>query len=116
MNCFIHSKALPTLLLIRVAIFGLTVPKLCQILLLHRGCARIQRHLIGLVVDFLQSLSNREDLRWLQVSSNWNGADSGLAGVSKTSWRLPERRDATQLLAFAFNYLPPGLFWAFTCF
>jgi hypothetical protein len=28
----------------------------------------------------------------------------------------PERRDATQLLAFAFNYLPPGLFWAFTCF
>jgi hypothetical protein len=34
-------KHFPTLLLIRVVIFGLTVPKLCQILLLNRGCARI---------------------------------------------------------------------------
>ena len=50
-------KHFPTLLLIRVIIFGLNVPKLCQILLLNRGCARIQRHLIGLAVHFLQSLS-----------------------------------------------------------
>jgi len=33
------------------------VPKLCQMLLLNRGRARIQRHLIGLAVHFLQSLS-----------------------------------------------------------
>ena len=46
-------KHFPTLLLIRVVIFGLTVPKLCQILLLNRGCARIQWHLIGLAVHFL---------------------------------------------------------------
>jgi len=50
-------KHFPTLLLIRVVIFGSTVPKLCQILLLNRGCARIQRHLIGLAVHFLQGLS-----------------------------------------------------------
>src|SRR6266436_4976129 len=50
-------KHFPTLLLIRAVIFGLTVPKLCQILLLNRGCARIQRHLIGLAVHFVQSLS-----------------------------------------------------------
>ena len=35
----------------------LTVPKLCQILLLNRDCARIPRHLIGLAVLFLQSLA-----------------------------------------------------------
>jgi hypothetical protein len=29
------------------------VPKLCQILLLNRGRARIQRHPIGLAVHFL---------------------------------------------------------------
>src|SRR6266700_6390664 len=47
-------KHFPTLLLIRVVIFGLTVPKLCQILLLNRSCARFQRHLVGLAVHFLQ--------------------------------------------------------------
>src|SRR6266567_9483737 len=50
-------KHFPTLLLIRVVIFGLTVPKLCQILLLNRSCARFQRHLVGLTVHFLQGLS-----------------------------------------------------------
>jgi hypothetical protein len=50
-------KHFPTLLLIRVVIFGLTVPKLCQVLLLNRSCARIQQHFIGLAVHFLQSLS-----------------------------------------------------------
>ena len=50
-------KHFPTLLLIRVVIFGLTVPKLCQILLLNRGCARTQRHFIGLAVHLLQGLS-----------------------------------------------------------
>ena len=49
-------KYFPTFL-IRVVIFGLTVPKLCQILLLNRGCARIQGHLMGLAIHFLQSLS-----------------------------------------------------------
>src|SRR6266446_4661345 len=50
-------KHFPTLLLIRVVIFGLTVPKLCQILLLNRSCARFQRHLVGLAVHFLEGLS-----------------------------------------------------------
>ncbi len=50
-------KHFPTLFLIRVVIFGLTVPKLCQILLLNRDCARILRHLIGLAVHLLESLS-----------------------------------------------------------
>src|SRR5207253_10191938 len=36
---------------------SLTVPKLCQILLLNRSCARFQRHLVGLTVHFLQGLS-----------------------------------------------------------
>jgi hypothetical protein len=76
---------------------------------------RIKNSMLTGIREVLIS-SNREDLRWLQVSSNWSGADSGLAGVSKTSWRLLEKRDATQLLAFAFNYLPSGLFWAFACF
>ena len=50
-------KHFPTLLLIRIAIFFLTVPELCQILSLDRRCARIQRHLVGLTVHFLQGLS-----------------------------------------------------------
>src|SRR5260370_37860016 len=50
-------KHFPTLLLIRLLIFCLAVPKLCQILLLNRGCARIQRHLIGLAVYFFLCLS-----------------------------------------------------------
>src|SRR5260370_31481723 len=33
-----------------------TVPKLCQILLLNRSCARFQRHLVGFAVHFLQGL------------------------------------------------------------
>ena len=41
----------------------MAVPKLCQILLLNRGCARIQRPLIGLAVHFLQSFSLLESLR-----------------------------------------------------
>src|SRR5713101_4372359 len=47
----------PTLLLIRVVIFGLTVPKLCQILLLNRGCARIQG--ISLAWRFIFSKASR---------------------------------------------------------
>src|SRR5882672_7735839 len=50
-------KHFPTLLLVRGLIFGLTVPKLCQILLLNRACARIHRHLIDLPVHFLQGFS-----------------------------------------------------------
>jgi len=46
-------KHFPTLLLISMVIFGPIVPKLCQILLLNRGCARFQRHLVGLAVHFL---------------------------------------------------------------
>ena len=57
MTALFILKHFPTLLLIRVVIFGLTVPKLCQILLLNRGSARIQRHLIGLAVHFLHSFS-----------------------------------------------------------
>ena len=53
MTALIILKHFPTLLLIRGVIFGLTVPKLCQILLLDRGRASIQRHLIGLAVHFL---------------------------------------------------------------
>src|SRR5260370_24099825 len=55
MTALFILKHFPTLLLIRVVIFGLTVPKLCQILLLNRGCARIQRYLIGLAVYLLQA-------------------------------------------------------------
>jgi hypothetical protein len=57
MTALFILKHFPTLLLIRLVIFGLTVPKLCQILLLNRGYARIQRHLIGLAVHLLQGLS-----------------------------------------------------------
>src|SRR5438445_9040473 len=57
MTALFILKHFPTLLLIRVVIFCLTVPKLCQILLLNRGCARFQRHLVGLAVHFLQGLS-----------------------------------------------------------
>ena len=58
-NCFIHSKALPNFTATPIHRFWWwwTVPKLCQILLLNRGCARISRHLIGLAVHFLQALS-----------------------------------------------------------
>src|SRR5207249_6936914 len=57
MTALFILKHFPTLLLIRVVIFCLTVPKLCQILLLNRSCARFQRHLVGLTVHFLQGLS-----------------------------------------------------------
>src|SRR5216684_7504346 len=57
MTALFILKHFPTLLLIRVVIFGLTVPKLCQILLLNRSCARFQRHLVGLTVHFFQGLS-----------------------------------------------------------
>jgi hypothetical protein len=53
MTALFILKHFPTLLLIRVVIFGLTVPNT----LLNRGCARIQRHLIGLAVHLLQGLS-----------------------------------------------------------
>src|SRR2546426_9094792 len=57
MTALFILKHFPTLLLIRLVIFGLTVPKLCQMLLLNRSCARFQRHLVGLTVHFLQGLS-----------------------------------------------------------
>src|SRR5437762_14302921 len=57
MTALFILKHFPTLLLIRLVIFGLTVPKLCQVLLLNRSCARFQRHLVGLRVLFLKTLS-----------------------------------------------------------
>jgi hypothetical protein len=54
MTALFILKHFPTLLLIPVVIFGLTVPELCQILSLDRCCARIQRHFVGLAVHLLQ--------------------------------------------------------------
>jgi len=48
-DCFIHSKALSN----STPNISRHFWPLCQILLLNRGCARIQRHLIGLAVHFL---------------------------------------------------------------
>ena len=51
------------LLLVRIIVFSSTVPRLFQIFVLNRGCARIPRHLIGLAVCLLQSLSYLRGVR-----------------------------------------------------
>jgi len=90
-------KHFPTLLLIRVVIFGLTVPKLCQILLLNRGCARIQRHLIGLAVHLLQGLSLHLQFHLNRAGKiskplGWNPFCSSLASIRTVYRRLRHRQ------------------------
>src|SRR5712664_836599 len=57
MHCFTHSKALPNFTPNPSRHFRSHCAKTVPNTLLNRGCARIQRHLIGLAVHFLQSLS-----------------------------------------------------------
>ena len=71
-------KHFPTLLLIPFVIFGLAVPKLCQILLRNRGCARIQRHLIGLIASLFRTARNGTTLKLYMRATirlyRWNSA------------------------------------------
>jgi hypothetical protein len=56
-DCIIHSKALPNLTPNPSRHFRSHCAKTVPNTLLNRGCARIQRHLIGLAVHLLQGLS-----------------------------------------------------------
>jgi hypothetical protein len=57
MNCFIHSKALPKFTPNPSRHFWSHCAKTVPNTLLNRGCARIQRHLIGLAAHLPQGLS-----------------------------------------------------------